>query len=179
MTETAFTLGAGGLEVIREVARLPKWPVGGSADELMGLREEARLRDDLFVYGHAFDALDLDAVMGYFADDVAITNPRGRYEGIDIVRRNYQFLFEQWPHMRHVWANVIVRFPDSIDEAYRSSYFYSLLSSPTRSFAAAGTDVHRLRRIDGHWKIVQRAITDDLSHTITVFGDQLEEDPGF
>jgi ketosteroid isomerase-like protein len=170
----------GGLDALRRVAELPRWPPGASPavrDQL--LAEEAVLRDELLVYGYAMDAGDVDAVMTYFSDDVAISNPRGRYQGSDIVRKNYEYLFSQWAVTRHVWANVIVRFPEREDEAYRASYIYGFLSKPGRAFGAVSSDVHKLRKIGGRWKIVERAITDDLSHTIEIFGAALEKKPDF
>ncbi len=171
-------LSSGGLDALRRIAALPRWPARSSAavrERL--LAEEATLRDDLITYGYAMDAGDVDAVMEYFSDDVIISNPRGRYQGKEIVRKNYTYLFEQWSPTRHLWANVIVRFPEREDEAYRASYIYGLLSSPAKAFGAASSDVHRLRKVGGRWRIVERAITDDLSHSITVFGGPLEKKP--
>jgi ketosteroid isomerase-like protein len=117
----------------------------------------------------------VEAVVAHCADDVVITNPRGRYTGSDLIRKNYAFLFEHWPRTRHMWANVAVRFPNGVDQAYRASYVYGLLTSPTKNFAAVGADLHHLRKIDGQWKIVERWITDDVSFTIAPFGGPLEE----
>src|SRR3954467_8452801 len=105
MMQTRLDLGAGGIEVAREIVDLPRWPSWATAEQGEELvRAEARLRDDLGAYGMAFDAPDLDAGMTYFADDVVIANPRGRYSGADRIRKNYEFLFEQWPLTRHVWS---------------------------------------------------------------------------
>jgi hypothetical protein len=95
------------------------------------------------------------------------------------VRKNYRYLFDQWPVMRQLWMNITVRFPERDDEAYRASYIYGLLHGPNKAFGAVSTDVHRLRKMGGRWKIVERAITDDLSHTISVFGEALEKKPDF
>jgi len=84
------------------------------------------------------------------------------------------FLFQQWPRTRQIWANVAIRFA-RLDEAYRASYTYGLLTSPAKNFAAIGTDLHHLRKIDGRWKIVERWITDDVSHPIEPFGGPLED----
>ena len=175
---TTIDIGPGGLEVLRRIAALPRWPEDASdALRQQLLVEESVLRDELISYGYAMDSGDVDAVMEYFSDDVVITNPRGRYTGIDIVRKNYRYLFDQWTAMRHLWANITVRFPLREDEAYRVSYIYGLLSSPNKAFGAVSTDAHRLRKIGGRWKIVERAITDDLSHSISVFGGPLEKKP--
>ena len=173
-------IGAGGLDILQQVAALPHWPADADAGMTQRLLvEEAVLRDELIAYGYALDARDVDAVMEYFADDVVISNPRGRYSGSDIVRKNYRYLFDQWPVMRQFWMNVTVRFPEREDEAYRASYIYGLLHGPNGAFGAVSTDVHRLRKINGRWKIVERAITDDLSHKISVFGEALEKKPDF
>jgi hypothetical protein len=168
-------LGNGGLDALRAVMRLPRVPQWATPEQRQQLLDdETVLRDDLVAYAFAYDAGDADAVIAYFADDVVITNPRGRYTGSDVIRKNYAFLFEQWPRTRHMWANVAVRFP-SIDEAYRASYVYGILTSPAKNFIAVGTDLHRLRRIDGRWKIVERWITDDVSYSIAPFGGPLED----
>ena len=177
-TSAPTDVSSGGLEALRRIAALPRWPAGSSdATRQRLLAEEATLRDDLIAYGYAMDAGDVDAVMEYFTDDVVISNPRGRYQGKDIVRKNYVYLFAQWSTTRHLWANVIVRFPEREDEAYRASYIYGLLHSPAKAFGALSSDVHRLRKIAGRWRIAERAITDDLSHSISVFGGPLEKKP--
>jgi ketosteroid isomerase-like protein len=176
MTFPPIEPGSGGVDALRAVMRLPRVPDWATPEQRRQLlEEEAVLRDDLVAYSYAYDAGDVDAVVGHFADDVVITNPRGRYTGSDLVRNNYRFLFEQWPRTRQFWTNVAVRFPNSVDEAYRASYVYGILTSPTRNFAAAGTDLHHLRKIDGRWKIIERWITDDVSYTIALFGGPLED----
>jgi len=168
-----------GIDELRRIAALPRWPDQQDATRQRLLLEEATLRDELIVYGYAMDAGDVDAVMEYFADDVVITNPRGRYQGRDVVRKNYVYLFSQWSTTRHLWDNVVVRFPEREDEAYRASYIYGLLSRPDKAFGAISSDIQKLRKIGGKWKIVERTITDDLSHTIAVFGGALEKKPDF
>jgi len=96
-TSAPTDVSSGGLEALRRIAALPRWPAGSSdAIRQRLLAEEATLRDDLIAYGYAMDAGDVDAVMEYFTDDVVISNPRGRYQGKDIVRKNYVYLFAQW-----------------------------------------------------------------------------------
>jgi len=177
MTLSLPDLGTGGLDALRAVIRLPRVPDWATTPEQRRRlsEEETALHDDLVAYCYAYDAADLDAVVAHFADDVVITNPRGRYTGSDLIRKNYAFLFEQWPRTRQIWANVAVRFPASFDEAFRASYVCGFLTSPQKNFAAIGTDLHRLRRIDGRWKIVERWITDDVSYTIAPFGGPLED----
>jgi ketosteroid isomerase-like protein len=174
MSVLQIELGTG-IDALRAVIRLPRVPDWATPEQRRQLlEEEAVLRDDLAAYSYAYDAGDVEAVVAYFADDVAITNPRGRYTGSDLIRKNYTFLFEQWPCTRHFWANVAVRFP-SVDEAYRASYVYGVLTSATKNFVAVGTDLHHLRKIDGRWKIVERWITDDVSYAIAPFGGPLED----
>lgn len=174
---TAPELAAGGVDVLRAILRLPRVPAWATTaeDRQRLVEEELALRDDLVAYGMAYDAADIDAVMDHFADDVVITNPRGRYSGSALIRKNYEFLFQQWSRQRQIWANVAVRFGDSIDEAYRTAYIYGILTSPKKNFVAVGTDLHRLRKIGGRWKIVERCITDDVSHPIEPFGGRLED----
>jgi ketosteroid isomerase-like protein len=176
MTLSQIDLGTGGIDALRAVMQLPRVPDWATPEQRRQLlEEEAVLRDDLVAYGYAYDAGDVAAVVAHFAEDVVITNPRGRYTGSELIRKNYTFLFEQWPRTRHTWANVAVRFPSGIDQAYRASCVYGILTSPTKSFVAAGTDLHHLRKIDGRWKIVERWITDDVSYTIALFGGPLED----
>ena len=170
-------LGAGGIDAMRAILGLPRIPDWAATSEERHrlLVEEAALRDDLVSYGCDYDSADLDAVMAHFSDDVVITNPRGRYTGSALIRKNYEFLFQQWSRQRHVWSNVAIRFSDSIDEAYRVAYIYGVLTSPSKNFVSVGTDIHRLRKIGGRWTIVERFITDDVSHPIEPFGGQLED----
>jgi ketosteroid isomerase-like protein len=168
MPDKRIDLGAGGLEVIRAIARVPQWPEWATPDlQLRLLREEWALRDDLAQYAYAYDAGDVDAVMAHFADDVVITNPRGRYVGSDVVRKNYRLLFELFPNMRLVWGNVAIRFLDSPDEAYRTSYVQEVLLSPSKSYGAVSTDIHRLKKIAARWKIVERCINVEVNYPIT------------
>jgi ketosteroid isomerase-like protein len=170
-------LAAGGLAVLREILRLPRVPAWAATPEQRQrlLEEEAAVRDDLVDYAYAYDSADIDAVMAHFSDDVVIANPRGRFTGSALIRKNYEFLYSQWSRQRHMWQNVAVRFVDSPDEAYRTAYIYGLLTSASKNFVAVGTDIHHLRKIDGRWKIVERCITDDVSHPIEPFGGPLED----
>ena len=170
-------LDACGVDALRVVLRLPRTPAWANTPELRQrlIEEELALRDDLVVYGLAYDAGDLAAVMEHFSDDVVITNPRGRYAGSAVIRTNYEFLFQQWSRQRQIWANVAIRFGDSLDEAYRTAYIYGVLTSAKKNFVAVGTDIHRLRKMAGRWKIVERCITDDVSHPIEPFGGALED----
>ena len=174
---TKLDLGSGGIDVERAIVRLPRVPAWATTPEQRHrlLQEESAVRDDLVAYALAYDSADIDAVMEFFSEDVVITNPRGRYAGSALIRKNYEFLYSQWSRHRHVWSNVAVRFGDSIDEAYRTAYIYGVLTSAAKSFVSVGTDIHRIRKIAGRWRIVERCITDDISHPIEPFGGRLED----
>jgi ketosteroid isomerase-like protein len=84
----------GGLELLRELNALPRWPATASESVRLELaQEESALRAQLATYVYAFDAGDLDAVMSFFADNCLLTNPRGRFVGGDATRANYRELF--------------------------------------------------------------------------------------
>src|SRR5438093_13282815 len=120
MTTTQLHVGAGGLDAVRAVMRLPRIPTWAAPEQRLQLvEEEAALRDDLVAYGYAYDAGDVDALLAHFADAVVITNPRARYAGSDPIRKNYAFLFQQCPRARRIWANAPIRFPrrDAADPA--------------------------------------------------------------
>jgi uncharacterized protein (TIGR02246 family) len=162
-TPTRLDLRSGGLEVMRAILRLPLWPEWATPDLRQRLvQEELALRDDLVAYAYALDAGDLEALLDHFSDDVVITNPRGRYEGIETVRKNYVFLMQNWPRRRDVWGNVAIRFLGSADEAYRTSYIQEVLATPSKETSAVTSDIHRLRKMDGRWRIVERCIATDL-----------------
>src|SRR5919198_6682493 len=83
-------LAAGGLAVIREIQRLPRVPEWATTPELRQrlLEAGAAVRDDLVAYAYDYDSADIDAVIAHFSDDVVITNPRGRYTGSALIRKN-------------------------------------------------------------------------------------------
>jgi hypothetical protein len=73
------TLDGAGLDEVRKVTELPRWPAGATPEvRLELLHEESLLRDQVAAYGYAFDAGDLDAVMEFFADDCIIVNASWR-----------------------------------------------------------------------------------------------------
>jgi uncharacterized protein (TIGR02246 family) len=168
MLTKPIDIEAGGLDAVRAIARLPQWPAWATTADLQlrVLREEAALRDDLAAYASAYAARDLDAVIAHFSDDVMITNPRGRIAGRDAIRKNYQFLFDLYPRQLDVWGNVAIRFLGSPDEAYRTAYIQEILTSPEKNHAALSTDIHRLRKVAGRWKIVERWINVEVSYPI-------------
>jgi ketosteroid isomerase-like protein len=165
----------GGLDSLQSVAALPHWPEGASEQLRSELaHEETAIRDQFMVYGYAFDNQDLDAVMSYFTDDCVITNPRGKVSGAAAIRANYKLLFDYWSSSRHLWVNVIVRFPAAVD-AYIGAYHYAMLISGDQTLAGGGTDLRRLTKVGGEWKIAERWITDDVDHEISLYRGPVED----
>jgi ketosteroid isomerase-like protein len=165
-----------GLTSLQEIASLPRWPAGvGSAAKLDLLIAEEEIRDRFIAYGFAFDNCDLDGVMAFFSDDCVITNPRGRVVGAVEVRNNYAVLFDYWGTMRHIKSSAIIRFASDTDEAFLGSYHFGELVSADRAIGGIGTDIWRLRRLDGAWKIVERWITDDIDHAVVVHTGPVED----
>ncbi|MFG1626158.1 nuclear transport factor 2 family protein [Kribbella sp. NPDC049227] len=170
-----LTISDGGLTNLQAVVALPRWPEGVSHVVRAGLRdEENAIRDDFTAYGYAFDNRDLETVMGFFAVDCVITNPRGKVSGTAAIRDNYRLLFNYWVSARHFWTNVLVRFVTA-GEAYVTAYHYAMLVKDGQTLAVAGTDLRRLAKIDGEWKIVERWITNDLNHVISLYTDAVEK----
>jgi uncharacterized protein (TIGR02246 family) len=159
---------SGGVAVLQEVARLPRWPVGTSeGGQLALLREDAQLRDDFMVYTYAYDNRDLDTIISFFADDCVMTNPRGPVTGVQAIREKYRAQFGIWTTTRHIWSNIIVRFLDALpSDAYVAAYHHTMLLSDERTVSATGTDIRRMRRIDGVWKIAERCVTNDVEYPV-------------
>lgn len=155
-----------GLPLLRAVTSLPRVPVGidgGRSGELAA--EEAALRDFAMSFAHLVNAADLDAVVAAYAGDCVVISPRGRYEGTDAVRRNYQAYFDpvRWFSF---WTNVTVRFVRPFDEAYVSAYQYSVgvRAGDPDAVGALSTDVWRVRRAADSWQIAERRIDILSSH---------------
>jgi ketosteroid isomerase-like protein len=171
--------GKGGLAALQYIASLPQWPEGASeAERLNLLLEEGAIKDEFVSYAYAYDNQDLDRVLEYFTDDCVIDNPRGQVVGADAMRANYRVLFGYWKASRHVWSNIMVRFLDlAPTQAYVTAYHHAVLLSDERTLAGAGTDIRRLQKVNGSWKIDRRWITDDVDYTVDVFHGPVE-DPG-
>lgn len=152
------------MEVMHAIAELPRRPAWAKTRETREQLddEEAILRDDLVAYNYAYASMNLDAVMAYFADDVVIANPGGTFTGAHLIRRNYEWLFKEWPSARHHWGDVVVRFV-APDEAYRTAIIYEIYAS--NNWWGVSTDIHHLKKQDGRWKIVRRRIVEDGSFT--------------
>lgn len=158
---TAIDLDTGGIGALQAISRLPREPEWATPEVLTHLvREEAAIRDDLVAYGYAYGAMDLEGVLSHFDDDVVIVSPGGVVTGRDVIRRNYEWLFNGWPSARHLWGEVTVRFV-SPDEAYRGALIYES-HAKTLDFATA-IDIHHLKKRGGRWKIVKRRITQEGS----------------
>jgi hypothetical protein len=115
-------------------------------------------------------------VLGYFADDCVISNPRGRVSGAKDIRENYLVLFGHWTISRHVWSNLTVRFLDAAPtDAYIGAYHQEILLSNERQLVAVGTDIRRLKKVGDIWKITERWITDDADYSVTPLGGPVED----
>ena len=59
----------------------------------------------------------------------------------------------------------MIRFVDSLDEAYRTSVIHEMWSHYNPEFGL-GTDIHRMKKINGRWKIVERIIGGGSEYTL-------------
>jgi len=157
-------LGTGGVAALAQLARLPRRPAG-SAGAAAVQEEEARIRDDFTAYGYAYDNRDLEAVLGFFAEDCVISAPRGPMHGHAELREHYGESFAAG-RTRHIWSNVMVRVVDPGVEAYLGAYHHTLLMRSDHSRCVTGTDIRHLRRIDGDWKIAGRWLTIDTGYEL-------------
>jgi hypothetical protein len=57
-----------------------------------------------------------------------------------------------------------------------TAHHHAVLLSHERTLAGSGTDIRRLQKVNGSWKIARRWITDHVDFTIDVFHG-LVEDP--
>jgi uncharacterized protein (TIGR02246 family) len=162
--------GTGGVPALRDLVGLPQWPVGTSETDILTLLvEEAQVRDDFTRYAYAYDDLDLEAVLGFFADDCVIVNPRGTVSGAQQIRDNYRTLLGGTNAHRHVWSNVTVRFTDAAaTDVYVGAYHHTVVLTDPRTVSGTGTDIRHLRRVDQAWKIVERWITNDVVYTVSL-----------
>jgi hypothetical protein len=159
--------GNGGVAALQEIAGLPRWPAGASeAERDAVLFEETRIRDDFAVYGYVYDNRDLDAVVGCFTTDCIVHSPRGAVNGAAELRKKYEENFAGWTMTRHVWANLLVRIVDPERDAYLTAYHHTLLIGEPRSLCVTGTDIRKLRKVDGDWKIAERWLTIDTEYEL-------------
>ncbi len=160
-------LGAGGVAALQEIAQLPRWPAGtGEVERSQLIEEETRIRDDFTVYGYVYDNRDLDAIIDFFAADCVVHSPRGAVNGSDELRKKYLDNFATWNGTRHIWSNVLVRIVDRTSEAYLCAYHHTLLLGDPRSVCATGTDIRKLRKVNGDWKISHRWLTIDTEYEL-------------
>ena len=155
-----------GLDLVRAVAGLPRVPddpAGPGQVELVV--EEAALLDWVKSFAHHVNAADLDAVVDSYTGDCTVISPRGHYVGTEEVRANYRRYFHpvRWFSF---WTNLTVRFVRPFDAAYVSAYQYSIGVNPAagESQGAVSTDVWRVQRCGGSWRIAQRRIDILASH---------------
>lgn len=155
------------LDQLRAVMRLPR--TLADSDRVAWLHEEATLRDQIVEFTYALDAADIDAVTAAYTDDCVLINPRGRYEGMDAIRANYVRYYELFPWLRHVFANIGIRFLDSFDEAYVTMFQFAIhVNTPLEGLTDAGdgafaisafsSDIWRVVKQNGTWKIAERTI---------------------
>jgi ketosteroid isomerase-like protein len=163
--------GTGGVSALHRIARLPRWAAGASDAERLAVRhEEGQIHDDFTAYGYAYDSRDLDAIIDFFAGDCVVHSPRGAVTGADDLRKKYLENFAGWNMTRHVWSNVLVRIVDIGSEAYLGAYHHTLLLGDPRSVCATGTDIRKLRNVDGSWKIAERWLTIDTEYELAGVG---------
>ena len=89
------------------------------------------------------------------------------------MRRNYEYLFKDWPNARHIWGDVGVRFL-APDEAYRTGIIYE--THATKQWWGTSTDIHHLKKLRGRWKIIRRCIAPDGSFKAERFEEDIEKD---
>jgi ketosteroid isomerase-like protein len=149
-----------GAPLMCAVTALPRVPAGLPAERESELvAEEAALLDYVKSFAHVVNAADIDGVVDRYADDCVVISPRGRYAGTAAVRRNYELYYDPVRFFT-LWTNVTARFVRPFDEAYVSAYQYSVGVNATESSTQGtiSTDVWRVRRDDGVWKILERRI---------------------
>lgn len=170
-----MTFDRGGIEEIhRLLSSLPRWPTDATeAQRLELVQEEAVLRDQLVRLYYAFDARDLETFLSYFAEDCVMTNPRMQAVGMAQLRAEYEYVLRTWSKLRHLWTNVAVQFPHRVDEAYRTAYYHTTLVNDEQSVASVGTDIHRLSKRNGEWKIVERRVSYGVKYPITADGSPI------
>jgi ketosteroid isomerase-like protein len=109
----------------------------------------------------AFNAHDLDRIMGHFAEDASLDMPRGsqpwgtRYVGKENVRKGLAMRFETTPDVRYGDARHWVSGPMGVSE-----WLLSGTMRDGRKVAVRGCDHYEIRdgkviRKDSYWKIVE------------------------
>jgi ketosteroid isomerase-like protein len=150
----------GGVDLLRQVAELPRLPDDLSEEEeLKLLRQESAVLDFVKSYAHIVNSADIDAVVDHYGDDAVWINPRGRFVGTEEIRENYSHYYSpvRWFNF---WTNITARFVRGSDAAYVSAYQYSVgvaRSDPLR-LGAVSTDVWHMTWQGPSWKIVERRV---------------------
>ena len=106
--------------------------------------------------------------MTFFSDDCLVTDRHGAtHRGPDEVRANYKKLIGTVDRRFHVWCNVVVRFSDDLQEAWRMSYFYAYLEADGAAPEVVGGPlVDHMVKQGGDWRIRERSVTVDLNHAV-------------
>jgi ketosteroid isomerase-like protein len=111
----------------------------------------------------AFNAHDLDRIMGYFADDSVLEMPRGpdpwgaRFEGKEAVRRGLASRFEGLPDVHYGGEE---HFVDADRQTGISKWTLTGTTPEGRRVEVRGCDFYSFRdgeviRKDSYWKIVE------------------------
>jgi len=167
MTTRRIDIGKGGIKILSAIADLPRWPEWVTTREMRAqlVEEEEALRDDLAAYAYHMGTNDIDKVVQHFSDDAVLTSHMGSLSGMYLIRKNYEHILRNNPSPRHLWGNVLIRFIDSLEEAYRTSFIHEMWGEFNPTFGV-GTDLHRMKKIGGRWKIVERIIGGDSDYKL-------------
>ncbi len=126
-------------------------------------RDRADIADKLVALCDAFNAHDLDRIMGFFADDCVLEMPRGpdpwgqRLEGRDAVRRGLAGRFAGLPDVHYGDAE---HFVDAERQVGVSQWVLTGTAREGKRLTVRGCDFYGFRdglvvRKDSYWKIVE------------------------
>ena len=114
-------------------------------------------------YSHLIDSLDIESWLDLWTDDGVFAVGGDRTEGRDALRtlgEGSRPIYEVSP-MRHVVTNVLVDVDG--DDATSSSYLQIVVAGQPPTISMTGRYHDRLRRVDGRWRFVERALTSDVA----------------
>jgi hypothetical protein len=159
-TSRHIAIGLGGIQCLNDMVDLSRIPDWADTPEVRAqlVEDEAVLREDLYAYAYRMGNNDVEKVAEHFADDAVLKTAAGRYEGIDMIRANYERLLKANPSPLHVWGDVVIRFRDHAEQAYRGAVIHEMWGG-FNPILAVGIDIQVLEKRDGRWKIIERAIT--------------------
>jgi ketosteroid isomerase-like protein len=145
---------------LHDLARLPAIGALDHTALVDYIRNDLEVRDALHRYTYFLDGGDLDAVMGLFADNCTLVNPRGTYIGTQAIRENYAFLIKGRKFVFHNVTNIVARVLEVDREAALAAFYNAVIAFPSGELATfAGTYADKMTKQDGVWKVVQRRIT--------------------